>query len=78
MGTFDPPEWDYTSSVPSNVRLDRCIAQTTELLRVFDHQLGAPRCPCCGEQTRFIDKDKFGTTHCECETHGPYTIQVAA
>ena len=56
----------------------KTIATIAQVLRQWDRLRSAPLCPCCGKQTRFIDKDQFGTVHCECEAHGAYTLQVAA
>ena len=58
--------------------MDVCYARIVQLLQHWERRAGAPRCPCCGQQMRFIDRDKYGTVHCECEDHGPYTVQVAA
>ncbi len=54
------------------------LMQLSRLIVEWDKRLGAPLCPCCGARMTFIDGDKFGTVHCLCKVHGPYTMQVAA
>ena len=48
-----------------------------KLMHEWDIRLGAPPCPCCGKQMKFIDKDEYGAGHAECDVHGVHTFQVA-
>lgn len=57
---------------------DDIYRQIAVVLRLWAKQASAPACPCCALQMVVIDRDRFGTMHCRCTYHGPYTLQVAA
>ena len=56
---------------------DGLVSGLAKLMHEWDIRLGAPPCPCCGKQMKFIDKDEYGAGHAECDVHGVHTFQVA-